>query len=55
MHIPTVEIEEVTSVLTPAPGVTIEAMLQDAQLQGYERIEIHEDHVVVTWVRKKGG
>lgn len=46
---PRVEIEEVISVLRPAPGVSIEQAILDAHLEGYSKLEVFEDHAVITW------
>lgn len=49
---PSVEIEEVISVLRAASGVSIEQALLDAQLCGYSKLEIFPDHAEITWYRK---
>jgi len=51
-HKPVVEIEEITSVLTPAPGVSLDQALKDAKLTGYKTLEKHGDHAVITWYKR---
>jgi hypothetical protein len=48
------EIEEVTSVLTPADGFSVWQALADANLQGFEKIEIPKDAkcAYITWYKK---
>lgn len=46
-------IEEFTSLITPADGVSILQALLDAELAGFESITIHPDNTAtVLWFRK---
>jgi hypothetical protein len=51
---PMVEIEEATSLLIPEDGVSVYQAIQDAQLSGYQKIEIAEDRMsaTITWYKK---
>ncbi len=48
-----VEIEEVTSILTPAEGVTLERALKDANLSGYDKLEVIGNEAHITWFKRK--
>lgn len=50
---PLVQIEEVTSILTPNSGVSVEQALSDAQILGADKIEIIDGQIVVTWYKRK--
>lgn len=52
-HEPRVQVEEVSSVLTPAPGVSVEQALADANISGADKIEIEGGNIVVTWYRRR--
>jgi hypothetical protein len=51
---PRARIEEVTSVLTPAPGVTLAQAIADAHLAGFESIEIDvkNNRAVIRWYKR---
>jgi hypothetical protein len=51
---PEVRIEEVSSILTPAEGVTLDQAIADAKLAGFENIECAEDgsHAIITWYKR---
>lgn len=52
----TVEIEEVTSILTPTDGVSIWQALLEANLSGWYKMELiaePEPHAVITWYKRK--
>jgi hypothetical protein len=50
---PHVEIEEVESILVPEPGVTIEQALEEAQLSGYDELEILPNGTArILWYRR---
>lgn len=50
-----VEIEEVTSILTPNPGITLDQALSDAQLLGAKSIVIDRDNnqAIITWFKRE--
>lgn len=51
---PAVQIERVDSYLTPSPGCTVEQVLTDAKMSGYESYEVMPDGVIhVVWYRRK--
>jgi hypothetical protein len=43
---------EVVSVLTPAPGVSLEEALRDANPQGYQKLEIIDGEAHITWFKE---
>lgn len=49
---PAVKVEEVTGVIEPAEGVTVEQALADANLQGYEKLEVRDGKIYVTWFKR---
>lgn len=53
VNVPLVEVEEVTSVLTPADGVSVYQALHDAALHGWTRIEIIGNEALITWFKKE--
>lgn len=50
---PRVQIEEVTSVLAPADGVSVEQALKDANIGGFEKVDILNGKIIVTWFKRK--
>lgn len=52
---PKIELVECVSEMMPAPGVHIYQAIIDAQLWGFEKIEIDLDKniAVITWFKKK--
>lgn len=50
-----VQIEEVTSVLKPAPGVTLDQALADAQLAGYQALAVDQEkqEATITWFKRE--
>lgn len=59
INTPRAQVEEVTSVLTPAPGVSLQQALADAQLQlpPDATIEIDEkaNTATIRWFKRKAG
>lgn len=49
---PKVEIEECSSVLIPAPGVSIEEALEQACLSGYKNIRVENNTAHIVWFKK---
>jgi hypothetical protein len=49
-----VEIEEATSLLVPEEGTSVYQAIHDAQLSGYQKIEVAEDKMsaTITWYKK---
>lgn len=49
-----VRLEEVTSVLSPSDGVSLEVAIADAELAGYEVLEIDRANntATITWYRR---
>lgn len=50
---PRVQIEEVTSELTPAEGASIERALHDAKIMGADKVEVLNGKVLVTWFKRR--
>jgi hypothetical protein len=48
-------IEEIRSILVPAEGVSLEQAIADAELAGFESVEVDQQQGVATivWYRKK--
>jgi hypothetical protein len=49
---PQVQIEEVTTTIVPAPGVSLEQAVADAQLIGYQKLAVKDGKIIVTWFRR---
>ena len=54
VNTPLVQIEEVSSVLTPAEGVSLDDAIRDAELAGYRVIEIDRarNEARITWFKR---
>lgn len=52
---PRVQIEEATSTISPAPGISVYQALNDAQLAGYRKIEVdvEKNSAVITWFKRE--
>lgn len=50
-----VSIEEVTSIIEAVPGISIYQAIQDAQLEGYNSIEVDRltNSAIVRWFKKE--